>query len=184
MPRWRGGRWRSPRRSRRGPRGDSNEFGILEVYPCILAPSRLTKGRRPVDIPEAEPRSGSCGRDLSPRSRATSGLPVGRALGPVDRPVRRQEHGRGERREASALRHWARNASPGVPACRLMARQGAAIRTSASRRFTPSCAHGAPEGTDEMQSRVDPVACDRRNGEALLRWTSRSDDLSIGLFDK
>jgi hypothetical protein len=35
-----------------------------------------------------------------------------------------------------------------------MARDGAAIRTSASRRFTPSCL----EGKEGMQSRVDPVA--------------------------
>src|SRR5215472_14575996 len=50
-----------------------------------------------------------------------------------------------ERREASALRYWARDASPGVSRVPRSARSGAAFRTSASRRHTPLVREGKKE---------------------------------------
>ena len=48
---------------------------------------------------------------------------------------RRTKNAAVERREACALRHWARNASLRCSGARRSVRQGAAIRTGASRRF-------------------------------------------------
>jgi len=75
-----------------------------------------------------------------------------------------------ERREARAPsllpeqaegNEGARDASLGVPACRVMARLGAAFRTSASRRSAPSSGHG-------MKAKPAPQRSDTtcRNGEA------------------
>jgi hypothetical protein len=116
-------------------------------------------GGTPTAEPGAAPAGGSCtpapGRPRGSafkRSTTTRGRPVSRR--------RRDGAPRGARSLDSPCRHGGGlprgrgNASSGVPACRVMARQGAAIRTSASRRFIPSCSRGK-EG---MQSRVDPVA--------------------------
>jgi len=84
-----------------------------------------------------------------------------------------------ERREASALRHWARDASLGVSRVPRWARSGAAFRTSASRRHTPSCARG--QGRKRHPVRFEAGKPAHRGGGALAfdchpgRIATRSD---------
>jgi hypothetical protein len=115
--------------------------------------------------------SGACARDLSPRSRATSG-PRPLALRPVW-PTRESKKPRLERREASARRIWARNASLGVPACPYgTSRCGDPHRAP----LGASPPHGL-RGRKGMQSRVDPVAArppERRSFGYLTEGAKRS----------
>jgi hypothetical protein len=136
-----------------------------------VSPSPLGTGRRPVDIPEAEPGGGSCGRDLPPRSRATSGFPVGRALRPVDRPVSRRRRG-GAPRGARPLESPSDDG--GLPRGRGTPRQVflRAYVTGTQRCGDPHQRLSAlrplmPEGKDAKPGRSGRE-CGRRNGEALL----------------
>src|SRR5712691_1768508 len=106
-------------------------------------------------------RGGPCGLRFAPWAHgAASGLNAPRAIRPasetapaagstarmrpkVDRPgtrgrARTRKNAAVERREASTLRNWVRDASLGVQACRVKARQGAGDPApSACRRSTP-----------------------------------------------
>jgi len=127
---------------------------------AILQSSRLSwassRGHSSRRSRERRPARGACtpapGRPRAPLSGhydpgARSSLTVGptrpRVGPPKTRP--RLHNAAVERREASALRHWARDASSGVSRVPRWARSGAAFRTSASRRHTPSCARERKE---------------------------------------
>jgi hypothetical protein len=160
---------------RRGhfPENQDTRLGITAPFTTITPshPQRRVDSRRhPGSLKGAFRRhtdggagSGACARDLSPRSRATSG-PRPWALRPAW-PTRASKKPRLERREASARRIWARNASLGVPACRVKARQGAAIRTERLSALHPLMARG--EGK-ECKAGSTRSHRDRRNGAALV----------------
>src|SRR3989442_11162153 len=69
-----------------------------------------------------------------------------------------------ERREARALRHWARDASPGVPACRVMARQGAgASRTERLPALYPLVCEGTKKEASPVRFAVTTDRPGRRS---------------------
>jgi len=75
-----------------------------------------------------------------------------------------------ERREASAPRYGARDASQGVSSVPRSARSGAAFRTSASRRFTPLVREGTKRKRHPVRFEAGKPA--DRAGGALASWPS------------
>jgi hypothetical protein len=146
-------RARVPRAAEGGETSPLRAVGRHSEYPNFILDIRSQasharchpgspKGRRPVDIPEAERGAAPAGGTYHPAPGRPQGSRSGRALRPVDRPVRRIGRGgapRGERPTSLGAERLARCSC--VPAS--LARHGAAIRTSASRRFIPSRRRGA-----------------------------------------
>jgi hypothetical protein len=143
-------------------------LGILAVIP---AHQRASTG----GYPGGGAGSGPCGRDLSPRSRATSGFPVlDGHYDPLTAPCVDKNMAAVERREASApsialvamtrAPEGARNASPGVPACQR--HWHATVRRSAPAPFGASSPHGLRGRNEAKPARTrSQMTC--RDGEAL-----------------